>query len=109
LGAFPVRPSRSGDTGISHLKGFVDDIIKHLINRASQRERMAYRTYDVYQNPPDTKNLLNDPLPEAYNSNRALIPDETYVLVGYYKSPAHYDWIKKTVSTISEWIPTVVH
>ncbi len=95
LGAFPVRPSRSGDTGISHLKGFIVDIIAHFINRASQRERMAYKTYDVYQNPPDTKNLLNDPLPEAYNSNRALIPDETYVLVGYYKSPAHYEWIKK--------------
>ncbi len=93
LGAFPVRPSKS-DTGIGHLKAFILEIIDHFINRASQREKIAYRTYDIYRNPPDSDNFVKDPLPETYNSNRDLIPDDTYVLVGFYNSPEQYEWIK---------------
>lgn len=93
LGAFPVRPSKS-DTGIGHLKAFILEIIDHFINRASQREKIAYRTYDIYRNPPNSDNFVKDPLPETYNSNRDLIPDDTYVLVGFYNSPEQYEWIK---------------
>jgi len=32
-------------------------------------------------------------LPEPYNANRDLIPDETYVLAGLCKSEEHYRWI----------------
>ena len=35
-------------------------------------------------------------MPEPFNSNRDLIPDETLVLVGYYKSPEQHKWIVKT-------------
>jgi hypothetical protein len=37
---------------------------------------------------------LNDPIPEAYGENRGLIPDNTYILVGYYSSKQQHDWIK---------------
>ncbi len=33
-------------------------------------------------------------MPETYGTNRDLIPDETFVLVGFYKSKEHYEWIK---------------
>jgi hypothetical protein len=36
------------------------------------------------KNPPDSDKVVNEPLPEPYNTNRDLIPDETFVLVGYY-------------------------
>ncbi len=93
LGAFPVKPSKS-DSGIGELKSFIMEVIEHFVNRASQRERIAYRTFDVYKNPPESDNMVNEPLPEPYNTNRDLIPDETFVLVGYYKSDEHLDWIK---------------
>ncbi|MDB4824471.1 hypothetical protein OAH27_02175, partial [Saprospiraceae bacterium] len=48
LGAFPVRPSKN-DSGIGELKSFILEIIHHFVNRASQRERIAFRTYDVYK------------------------------------------------------------
>jgi predicted component of viral defense system (DUF524 family) len=95
LGAFPVKPSKT-DSGIGELKAFILEIIEHFINRSSQREKIAYRTFDIYKNPPDSENVVNDPLPEPYNTNRDLIPDETFVLVGYYKSEDHLAWIKKT-------------
>lgn len=95
LGAFPVKPSKT-NSGIGELKGFILEIIDHFINRASQREKIAFRTFDVYKNPPNPNNFVNELLPEPYNSNRNLIPDDTSVLVGYYNSNEQYEWIKKT-------------
>ena len=95
LGAFPVKPSKT-DSGIGELKGFILEIIDHFINRASQREKIAFRTFDVYKNPPDSHNFVNESLPEPYNMNRDLIPDDTFVLVGYYNSTEQYEWIERT-------------
>jgi len=95
LGAFPVKPSKT-DSGIGVLKVFILEIVEHFLNRTSQREKIAFRTYDIFKNPPETENIVNDRLPEPYNDNRDLIPDDTFVLVGYYKSEAHLEWIKKT-------------
>lgn len=95
LGAFPVRPSKT-ESGIGELKAFILEIIEHFINRASQREKIAYRTFDIYKSPPEPDKVVNEPLPEPYNNNRGLIPDDTYVLVGYYNSQEQYDWIRRT-------------
>lgn len=95
LGAFPVRPSKS-DSGIGELKTFILEIIEHFINRASQREKIAYRTFDIYKDPPKSDNIIKEPLPEPYNTNRDLIPDDTFVLVGYYHSKEQYNWITRT-------------
>lgn len=94
LGAFPVKPSKK-ESGIGDLKSFVLEIIEHFINRATQREKIAYRTFDIYKNPPESDNIVNEPLPEPYNTNRDLIPDDTFVLVGYYNSQEQYDWIQR--------------
>jgi len=94
LGAFPVKPSKK-DSGIGELKSFIFEIINHFSNRASQREKIAYRTFDIYKNPPEFENIVMEPLPEPYNTNRDLIPDDTFLLVGYYNSKEQYDWITK--------------
>lgn len=95
LGAFPVKPSKT-DSGIGELKTFILEIIEHFINRASQREKIAFRTFDIYKNPPASYNVVKEPLPEPYNTNRDLIPDDTFVLVGYYNSQEQFDWIQRT-------------
>ena len=94
LGAFPIKPSKT-DSGIGELKSFILELIKHFINRASQREKIAFRTFDIYKDPPEIGNVVNELLPETYNTNRDLIPDDTFVLVGYYNSQEQYDWIKR--------------
>lgn len=94
LGAFPVKPSKT-DSGVGELKAFILEIIEHFINRASQREKIAYRTFDIYKNPPESENVVKEPLPEPYNTNRDLIPDDTFILVGYYNSPEQYNWIQQ--------------
>ncbi len=91
LGAFPVKPSKT-DSGIGELKAFILEIIEHFINRASQREKFAFRTYDIYKTPPDSDNEVRELLPEPYNLNRGLIPDDTFVIVGYSSSPERFKW-----------------
>ena len=95
LGAFPVKPSKT-KSGIGELKAFILEIIEHFVNRASQREKIAYRTFDIYKNPPESDYVIKERLPEPFNINRNLIPDETYVLVGYYNSQEQYEWIQRT-------------
>jgi hypothetical protein len=64
------------------------------MNRASQREKMSLKTYEIHL---DVKgNELKEALPEAYGLNRSLIPDETFVLIGYYKDEHHLHWISNT-------------
>ena len=94
LGAFPIRPSKNND-GIGELKTFIMEIIDHFTNRASQREKIALRTFDVYKNEPNSRNVVKERLPETYGENRNLIPDDTYVLVGFYKKE-NLDWILKS-------------
>ena len=92
LGAFPVRPSKL-NSGIGDLKAFILEVIEHFVNRASQREKMAYKVYNIHKN--NNPNELKKPLPELVGENRALIPDDTYVVVAYYKKQ-HWNWILKS-------------
>jgi len=91
LGAFPVRPNKT-DNGTTDLQAFIVDVLEHFLNRTSHREKMAYRTFDIHKTKP---NNFQEPFPEAYGENRGLIPDDTFVLIGGYKSDEHLDWILK--------------
>jgi predicted component of viral defense system (DUF524 family) len=90
LGAFSIRPSKINN-GTDDLRKFLIEIVAHFMNRASQREKISFKTYETYKD--EEPNELNEPLPEPYGLNRNLIPDETFVLVGYYKDNKHYNWI----------------
>ncbi|MEM7510488.1 MAG: DUF2357 domain-containing protein [Bacteroidota bacterium] len=94
LGAFAVKPSKT-NTGIPNLKKFIQEVIDHFLNRTSQREKLAHKTYRIHKESPNPEDFLREVLPEPYGDNRDLIPDETFVLVGYCKSPEHEAWIKK--------------
>ncbi len=103
LGAFAIRPSFENN-GITELSHFIDSVINHLLDRASQRENAAVKTYEIhkykkkeYLDDDITPNILNEPIPEYFDSIRAekIIPDETFVLVGYCKDSENMEWYKK--------------
>jgi hypothetical protein len=92
LGAFCVRPNKTDD-GTAELKSFIIEVTQHLINRASQRERLTYQTFDILKNKEDNK--IFERLPETYAGKRVTHPADTFVLIGYYKNENHYKWIEK--------------
>jgi predicted component of viral defense system (DUF524 family) len=92
LGAFTVNPGFTNN-GLTKLSLFIDQVIDHLLDRTSQREKVAYKSHLVHQEQKLDDNLLHEALPEYINQKK-LFPDETFVLVGYYSSPEQYKWFK---------------
>lgn len=90
LGAFSIRPSKTNN-GSDELKSFLNEIVTHFMNRASQREKTSLNLYETYKD--DSNNQLNESLPETFGPNRSLLPDATFVLVAYYRNKKHLDWI----------------
>jgi predicted component of viral defense system (DUF524 family) len=89
LGAFAVNPSDEVK-GVKNISSFIDQVVDNLLNRSSQRERMSSQIYKIHENDkPDT---LKEPFPEYINGKK-VIPDDVTVVMGYYKSQAHLDWI----------------
>lgn len=94
LGAFPIKPSENTIETI-HIENFIKEVLKHFLNIASQRENIANKKYNIYKN--NTPNEISEPIPEYFNNDNTqkIIPDETYVLVGFFNSQAQYNWISK--------------
>lgn len=93
LGAFAIRPSIE-NSGIHHLIDFIREVKNHFLNRATQRENISSKIYKITKD--GKSNTLNEPIPEYINGEK-LIPDETYVLVGYCKSQSHLEWINRNL------------
>lgn len=104
LGAFGVKPSAdTTNTGISEVADFLETVINHFQDRANQRERIAAKAHNVhktrkkeYREDGQTPNITSEPLPEYIDPNNKirLIPDETSVIVGYFKNTDQLNWIK---------------
>ena len=90
LGAFSVRPGHWQEDSI-YLKRFLAEVKAHLLDRTSDREKLSYYEYNIHKE--DKASMVMESMPEPYGENRDFIPDEVYVVVAYYKSQNHIDWI----------------
>ena len=93
LGAFSVNPNGKTED-INELSKFIDLVIAHLLDRASQRENVSHKAHQIYKNTKEDNNLLHESLPE-YISGKKLIPSETFVLVGYSTSNDRFKWYEE--------------
>ena len=89
LGAFALNPSDEAK-GVKNVSDFIDKVVENLLNRSSQREQMSTHQYRVHEDEPTDK--LLEPFPEYINGEKVL-PNETTVVIGYYKSEDHLNWI----------------
>jgi hypothetical protein len=92
LGAFAIRPDPEGKPiGKAALEKFFDEIIEHVANRTTSRERVSYHVSQTYE-------ARHEPVPygafelaekdQYANALRAPPPAEEMVLVAWYKTPA---------------------
>ncbi len=93
LGAFVIKPNKN-ERDKEHLKKFILKVVDNFIDRSSQREQTAIKIYDIHKELKEDSDILKESLPE-YINNSILIPNETFVLIGYYKSKEQLDWIIK--------------
>ena len=96
LGAFAIRPRLDGSAeGLDDLRQFLDDVIEHLANRTTARERSTFHVAESYT-------LREDPVPygtlvlgerDALGGDyRALPPAEHHIVVAWYDSPEQLAW-----------------
>jgi predicted component of viral defense system (DUF524 family) len=96
LGAFAVSP-RDNTEGLQALRNFIRDVRNLFVNRISQREKMALHTRRVHRLRDSEEGLrLAAAVPEFLDDTDLLNADETWVLVGYYRTEDQLDWIRET-------------
>lgn len=105
LGAFAIRPRKDGTAeGLEDLRKFLDDVIEHLSNRTTARERATFHAAESYtlQEEPAEYGALNWPeRGELSDSHRATPPAEHHVVVAWYDSPAQLMWtLKKGLANV---------
>jgi hypothetical protein len=89
-----MRPTGAGDDGTEALKDFIIQVAGHLCNRASKHDRLSYRVYEIHEEKINYS--VSATVPEKIGEKRVIPPADTYVLVAYFKSAAHYEWIIKS-------------
>lgn len=96
LGAFAIRPRLDGTAeGMDDLRRFLDDVIEHLANRTTARERASYHVAESYalrEEPVAYGSLILAEHDVLGSDNRALPPAEHHVVVAWYETPAQLDW-----------------
>ena len=92
LGAFSLNPETEKKDVLA-LSNFIDEVVYHLVNRASQRENIAAKTYEITKD--GDSEVLHEPIPEYSHDGKKIIPSETFVLIGFFKSEKHFEWIKR--------------
>ncbi|MCQ2524910.1 MAG: DUF2357 domain-containing protein [Lachnospiraceae bacterium] len=90
LGAFAIRPGHFAEDSI-YLRQFLAEVKAHLLDRASQREKLSYYDYNIHKEAKSQ--MVMAEMPEPIGENRGFIPDETIVLIGYVPDSKHLDWI----------------
>ena len=100
LGAFAIKPGGEGQPiGIQHLSRFLDEVIAHVANRATSRERGTFHRFNVYHDAKSRgSDLVNDAVPERESEAglRSTPPAYHPVLVGWCESDEQLAWIRKS-------------
>jgi predicted component of viral defense system (DUF524 family) len=92
LGAFVMKPG-SGDEDLCK---FIHDVVEHVCNRASARERQTYHVYRVHEDSSEYQVRQQFPECEPETKRRHAPPVETSVLVGWCKDEDHLKWIRQS-------------
>lgn len=93
LGAFVVRPNNDPKEK-EVLENFILKVVDNFLDRASQRENLSTKVYNIFKEEKTDSNILKEPMPEYLNGKK-LIPDETFVLVGYSTNPKRFSWYEE--------------
>lgn len=88
LGAFPLRPGSDGTA----LRRFIEDIVQHVCDRASQREQNAFHTYRIHKEHQPRSIFSSYPELDQQTGERRMPPADTGVLVASCFSAAYFDW-----------------
>jgi len=93
IGAFAVSPKNEGSAK-DELTKFFKEVLNHLSNKVSKREKLNYKVYEVQHHyKAENPIQLSENIPELLLKNRGFFPDEINVILGFAKNQLHEKWI----------------
>lgn len=99
LGAFAIRPRLDGTAeGLDDLRHFLDDVIEHLANRTTARERASFHvaeSYTLREGPVPYGTLILGEKDVLGGDYRALPPAEHHVVVAWYETSDQLEWTRR--------------
>jgi len=90
LGAFPLRPGPTGSVGADALDRFLEDVLDHVSDRATQHERSRFWRTVIHRTVP-TRSERDRRLPAL-----SVPPSDAPVLCGYLRGRPHRRWVEHT-------------
>lgn len=98
VGVFPLRPDSEG-SDIETLNTFIFDIVSHLLDRLSARERLRHHEWMIATSK--TESMVSTSFPEldklSDGTSARMMPPNEYSLLGLKNhSPALHSWVEKT-------------
>jgi predicted component of viral defense system (DUF524 family) len=89
VGAFSLRPV-AGGADTQALKTFLDDVVVHVASVATQERRHRYWEHEIFPTEvPAPGSVGREPI-------QGLPPADTSVLLGFVRSDAQWNWIRRT-------------
>jgi predicted component of viral defense system (DUF524 family) len=99
LGSFAIRPRLDGTAeGLDELRRFLDEVIEHLANRTTARERVSFHVAESYmlnEGPVPYGSLALEERDTLSGNYRALPPAEHNVVVAWYETPEQLAWTRR--------------
>lgn len=94
VGAFAIVPGPTGQArGMRRLSEFLDAVLEHLCNRATQREQRTYHTFHAMHvgevNPP----AIPHPLHEKDESGQRALPPFEQLIIVTWNEPEEMRWM----------------
>jgi predicted component of viral defense system (DUF524 family) len=98
LGAFAILPRKDrlkSPNDYPELVSFITELINHFDDRLSQRERFSFNISKIFKEKRNFNSTKTIPEYIDRSNKEKLIPAETSILVGYYRSKTYLDWFLK--------------
>ena len=97
LGAFGIRPTEDNDDGTEDFKVFIQDIVKHVCDRATRREQETYHRYRIHDSTSPGPLAVREEIAD-YDAKglRSQPPQEAIVLVAWYIDDRQLRWSEKS-------------
>lgn len=103
VGAFAISPGKTGEAlGIAGLSDFLNNVVDHLCNRSSTRERYSFYNYSVHKEHSSDPLYFKIPERSLISGEREKPVESIKLIMGLVKTQDEFDWVQSIGKFVSK-------